>query len=131
MCQSKAQSMTALSSTKAELMAAVTAAKNIKCMRSMLDELGHPVEGPTPIYEDNQSAIKMINANEPTGRSGHIDMRFFAIQGWKDDGHTTMKHTPGVINPADDLTKPLGHVSHSRHDARCMMGHCHSPKEST
>ena len=120
--QSKAQSITALSSTEAELIAAVTAAKNIKYMRSILEELGHPMEGPTPIYEDNQSAIEIINANKPTGRSRHIDIRFFAIQGWKEDGHITMEHIPGVINPADDLTKPLGYVLHSRH-ARYMMGH--------
>ena len=120
--QSKAQSITALSSTEAELIAAVTAAKNVKYMRSILEELGHPMEGPTPIYEDNQSAIEIINANKPTGRSRHIDIRFFAIQGWKEDGHITMKHIPGVINPADDLTKPLGYVLHSRH-ARYMMGH--------
>ena len=64
--QSKAQSITALSSTEAELIAAVTAAKNVKCMRSTLEELGHPMEGPTPICEDNQSAMETINANKPT-----------------------------------------------------------------
>ena len=120
--QSKAQSITALSSTEAELIAAVTAAKNIKYIRSVLDELGIPESGPTPIYEDNKPAIKIINANKPTGRSRHIDIRFFAIQDWKDDGHITMKHIPGIINPADDLTKPLGYVLHARH-ARYMMGH--------
>ena len=122
LCQSKAQSITALSSTEAELIAAVTAAKNVKHMRSTLEELGHPMEEPTPICEDNQSAMEMINANKPTGRSRHIDIRFFAIQGWKEDGQMTMKHTPGMINPADDLTEPLGHVPHSRH-ARHVMGH--------
>ena len=39
-----------------------------------------------------------------------------------------MKHIPGVINPADDLTKPLGYVLHSRH-ARYMMGHRHNTQE--
>ena len=64
----------------------------------------------------------MINANKPTGRSRHIDIRFFPIQDWKDAKSITMKHIPGVINPADDLTKPLGYVLHSRH-ARHIMGH--------
>ena len=127
--QSKAQSTTALSLTEAESTAAVTVAKNIKFMRSALNELGPPMEGPTPICEDDQSAVEIINANKPTGRSGHTDTRFFAIQGWKDDGHITMKHMPGVINPADDPTKPPGCVPHSRH-ARCMMGHRHSPTDN-
>ena len=129
LCQSKAQSATALSSTKAESTAAVTAAKNIKFVRSALNELGLPMEEPTPICEDDQSAMEIINANKPTGRSRHTDTQFFAIQGWKDDGHITMKHMPGVINPADDLTKPLGCVPHSRH-AGCMMGHRHLPKDA-
>ena len=114
--------MTALSSVKAELTATVTAAKNVKCMRSVLQELGPPMKDPTPTHKDDQSAIKTINANRPTGQSGHIDVRFFAIQGWKDDGHITMKHMPGVIIPADDSTKPLGCVLHARH-ARHMMSH--------
>ena len=67
--QSKAQSITALSSTKAELIAAVTAVKNIKYIRSVMDESGVKNTDPTPIYEDNQSAIKIINANKPSGQS--------------------------------------------------------------
>ena len=113
--QSKAQSITTLSLTEAELIAAVTAAKNIKYVRSVMKELGIENDDPTPIYEDNQSVIKIINANKPTGRSRHIDIHFFAIQDWKDSGIITMKHIPGVINPADNLTNPLGYVLHSRH----------------
>ena len=67
--QSKAQSVTALSSTEAKLIAAVTAAKNIKYIQSILAELGIPESGPTPIYKDNKSVIEIINANKPTGRS--------------------------------------------------------------
>ena len=113
--QSKAQSIMALSSTKEELIAAVTVAKNIKYVRSVMEELGVENTDRTHIYEDNQSAIKIINGNKPTGRSRHIDIQFFAIQDWKDAGIITMKHIPGIINPTDDLTKPLGYLLHSRH----------------
>ena len=108
--------------TEAELIAAATAAKNIKYIRSVMEELGIETNEPTPIYEDSQSVIEIINANKPTGRSRHIDIMFFAIQEWKDAKIITMKHIPGIINPADDLTKPLGFVLHSRH-ARYIMGH--------
>ena len=120
--KSKAQSITALSSTEAELIAAVTAAKTVRFIRSVLTELGFHQMEPTPIYEDNASAIEIINASKPTGRSRHIDIRFFAIQDWKRNNDIKMVHIPGVINPADDLTKPLGWVLHSRH-ARYIMGH--------
>ena len=79
---------------------------------------------PTHIYEDNMAAIKIVNARRPTERSRHIDVQYFAIQDWKEAGHLIMHHIPGIINPADDLTKPLGWVLHSRH-ARRFMGHHH------
>ena len=68
------------------------------------------------------SAIKMINARVPTERSRHIDIQHFAIQDWKDAKDIVMHHIPGVLNPSDDLTKPLGWVLHARH-ARRIMGH--------
>jgi hypothetical protein len=120
--RSKAQSITAQSSTEAEFIAAVTAAKTAIYLRSVLDELGFKQDEPTPIYEDNASAIEIINAQKPTERSRHIEIRFFAIQDWKMKGEIKMLHIPGVINPADDLTKPLGWILHSRH-ARFIMGH--------
>ena len=73
-CQSKAQLITALSSAKAELIAAVTAAKNVKRMRSVLAELGIPEPEPTPMCGGNKSAVKIINGNKPTGRSRHINI---------------------------------------------------------
>ena len=87
-----------------------------------MKELGIENDDPTPIYDDNQSAIKIIDVNKPTERSRHIDVCFFAIQDWKDTGIITMKRIPGIINLADDLTKPLVYVLHSRH-ARFIMGH--------
>ena len=88
----------------------------------ILKELIYEQTEPTPIHEDNESAIKMINARIPTERSRHIDIQFFAIQDWKDAGDIIMEHIPGILNPSDDLTKPLGWVLHSRH-ARRIMGH--------
>ena len=120
--RSKSQSITALSSTEAELIAAVTAAKTALYLRSILKDLGFPQDEPTPIYEDNASCIDIVNSQKPTERSRHIDIRFFAIQDWKQKGLIRLHHIPGVINAADDLTKPLGWVLHARH-ARFLMGH--------
>ena len=116
----KTQSITATSSTEAEFVAAVLAAKQAKYLRAILAELGFPQSEPTPLHEDNQSAINMINARVPTERSRHIDIQHFAIQGWKDAGDIIMAFLPGVINPADDLTKPLGWILHERHSRRIM-----------
>ena len=120
--KSKTQSITATSSTEAEFIAAVAAAKTAKYLRSILSDLGMPPRGPTRLYEDNMAAIQMVNAKRPTERSRHIDIQYFAIQDWKENNDIELAHCPGVLNPADDLTKPLGWVLHSRH-ARRIMGH--------
>ena len=57
-----------------------------------------------------------------TEHSRHIDITYFAIQDWKEAQDVKLVHCPGILNPADDLTKPLGWVLHSRH-ARRIMGH--------
>jgi hypothetical protein len=44
----------ATSSTEAEFIAAVSAAKTAKYLRSVLSDLGFPQPGPTILYEDNQ-----------------------------------------------------------------------------
>ena len=118
----KTQSITAPSSTEAEFLAAVTAAKHAKCLRAIMKELGFEMTQPTPPYKDNKSTINMINARVPTERSRHIDIQHFAIQDWKDAGNIVMKCIPGIINPADDMTKPLGWVLHARHVCQ-TMGH--------
>ena len=87
-----------------------------------MSELGFPPDSPTILYKDYMSAIKMINARVPTKRSRHIDIQHFAIQDWKDQGDILMEHIPGIINPSDDLTKPLGWILHSHHAPR-IMGH--------
>ena len=87
-----------------------------------MHELGFPQTAATPIFIDNESAIKMINARQPTSRSRHISIRYFVIQDWKESGDIITKHILGILNASDDLTKPLGWVLHSRH-ARRIMGH--------
>ena len=120
--RSKTQSITATSSTEAEFIAAVAAAKVAKYLRFILSQLGFPQHSPTTLYEDNESTIKMVNAGRPTERSRHIDIQFFAIQDWKRAGHIVLEHIAGVINPSDALTKSVGWILHSRHTRR-IMGH--------
>lgn len=118
----KTQAITATSSTEAEFYAAISAAKHARYLRAILIELGFPQNRPTPLYCDNESAIKMVNARIPTDRSRHILIQYFAIQDWKQTGDIILRHIPGIINPSDDLTKPLGWILHSRHSRR-LMGH--------
>jgi len=111
------------SSTEAEFIAAYDVAKAVRYIRSILRDLKFITDKPTKIYIDNESALKIINDNQaPTARTRHLDIRYFALQDWKLDGDIEMEHIPGIVNPSDDLTKPLGWMLHARH-FRSTMGH--------
>jgi hypothetical protein len=120
--KSKLQTTVATSSTESEFYAA----KIAKYLRSVLDELGFPCKGPTPLYEDNQAAIAMVNESRPTPHVRHLDIQHFAIQEWRARNIIQLFHIPGVINAADQQTKPLSFTLHSRH-ARRSMGHYGPP----
>jgi hypothetical protein len=64
----------------------------------------------------------MINSRQPTERARHIDIQWFAIQEWKENGDILTSHIAGILNPSDDLSKPLGWILHARH-CRRLMGH--------
>jgi hypothetical protein len=115
--KSKLQTTVATSSTEAEFVATVSAAKVAKYLRSVLRELDHTQEQPMPLYMalDNEAAIAMINERKPTTPSCHIDIQHFAIQKWCQCGDIIMHHIPGIFNPSDQATKALGWTLHSRH----------------
>jgi len=77
--RSRTPSICAQSSTEAKLIAANAAAKVTKYLRFILHELGYTQTEPTPIYEDNDSAIKIDNHSGPTDRSRHVEIRYFAL----------------------------------------------------
>ena len=121
--QSKTQSITAGSSCESEFIAAYSACKVARYLRHILKQLEFEQKEPTPVYIDNLSALKIINDNtSPTERTRHMDIRFFALQDWKEDEDIIMVHIKGTLNSSDDLTKNLGWVLHSRH-CRRHMGH--------
>ena len=113
----------ALSSTEADPVASVNYANTGRFLRSILRVLGFPQGYPTPIYEENDHTIDIVNSIIPTEIIRHIDFQLFSIQGWKEAGYIITHHIPGIINTEDDLNKPFDWVLHSRH-ARYLMGHC-------
>jgi len=83
------------------------------------------LEGPllcTDSLQRQQAAIAMINQCKPTTCSCHINVQFFAIQEWHEQGDILMKHISGTLNMANDSTKALGWILHHWH-AQHAMGH--------
>ena len=86
-------------------------------------QLGYDQSCPTPIYCDNEAAIRIINDNRmPTDRIRHLEIRWFAIQDWCENKEIILEHLPGIHMPSDAQTKPLAWILHNRH-CRQMMGH--------
>jgi hypothetical protein len=67
--KSKLQATSATSSTEAEFVAAVSAAKVTKYLGSVFNELGFSQDKPTPLYVDNQAAITKVNEWKTTPHS--------------------------------------------------------------
>ena len=96
---------TPTSSTEAEFITAVHAAKLVKCFRYILADLNLTQDKATRMLIDNYAALCMVNEKKPTPRARHLDIQAYAIQDWKDQGDIVMEHLPGILNSSDDLTK--------------------------
>jgi hypothetical protein len=76
----KFQPTVAGSSTKAKFMATYDTGKMILFVQSVLwDLLGIPQEAATVLYEDNDACTAMGNAQKPTPRTRHMDIKYFSI----------------------------------------------------
>ena len=135
------------SSTEAEFIAADEAAKQILYLRSILDEIEMPQDMATTLYEDNQGALLMANAQQPTKRSRHMDIKYFALQDWVKRDLLLLKRIQTKNNYSDALTKPLQRVLFYKHmnyingkyipeyakqtrDSQCIKKVCFNIKEN-
>ena len=103
------------SSTEAEFTAAVAAAKHILHLRTLLEEIGLQQEAATVLYEDNQGALLMANAQRPTKRTRHMDIKYFTIQQWVAEDLLCLKRIDTDDNYSDSMTKALGRTLFYRH----------------
>ena len=110
------------SSTEAEFMAACDTGKMILYVRSILWDLHIPQEAATLLYEDNDGCTAMGNAQKPTTRTRHIDIKFFSLCDWVERDLMVLERIDTSINMADHLTKALQPTLFHRH-ADYLLGH--------
>ena len=109
------QQSLAHSSTELEFVAACDAGKYILYLRSLLEEIGLPQHEATVLYEDNQGALLMANAQRPTKRTRHMDLKYFGLQEWVERDLLVLRRINTADNYADALTKALGRTLFYRH----------------
>jgi len=102
------QSIVAMSTQEAELIALTEATRSTIYCRRLVAELGFPVEGPTKLNEDNQGVIALVQSETPwSGRNKHIDLRFHFPRFHSKRGTVAIEYCPTEGQIADILTKPL------------------------
>jgi hypothetical protein len=75
--------------------------------RRLLSDLGFPQSNPTPLYSDNQSAIRLVLNPEFHKRTKHIDVLFHLIREFQARGDIAVSYVPTRLQLADILTKAL------------------------
>jgi hypothetical protein len=104
---SKQQSIVSLSTTESEYVASTEAAKEALWLRSMLAQLFTPLDSPTTLFGDNQSAIALAKDHQYHARTKHIDVRFHFIRWVIEQGSLRLVYCPTDDMVADTLTKAL------------------------
>ena len=86
----------------------------------MLQDLGISQDSATPLYEDNRAAIAMANAQRPTRRTRHMDIKHFALLDWVSTDQLILSSISTHDNPADGMTKSLGPQLFARHSSTLL-----------
>ncbi len=73
-------------------------------------------------YEDNDGCTAMGNAQKPTSRTRHIDIKFFSLCDWVECNLMLLDRINTSINMADHLTKALQPILFHRY-ANFLLGH--------
>jgi hypothetical protein len=63
----------------------------------------------------------MVDAQAPTRRTRHVDIRYFALLQWSDTGQIKATAIPTASNISDSMTKPTGRIKFHQH-ADLFMG---------
>ena len=118
--KTKYQNIVAQSSTEVEFIAAAEAGKYILYLRTIMEQIGLPQHHATIMYEDNQGALLMAQAGQPTKRTKHIDTRYFALQSWVERDLLSFKRITTSDNSADAMTKATARTLFYRHNNHIM-----------
>ncbi len=103
------------SSTEVEYMSAYYTDKMILFVLSVLWDLGVPQEAATLLYENNDACTAMANAQKPTSRTRHMDIKYFSLSEWVEHDLMLLEHIDTSINLADHFTKGLQTALFHRH----------------
>lgn len=106
-----------LSSTESEYVQMSVTATEAKACRSLMEELGFGINGPSPFKADNKPAIDLTYNPVHHERTKHIDNRFHFIRDYQAKGIINVEYCPTGDMVADIMTKPVNRGLLEKH---CM-----------
>ena len=119
---SRKQASCASSTTEAEYLAASSTTKEFIWHRRLLTSLGKAPNSPTPLFTDNQSALRLIKNPEFHRRTKHIDVQYQVIR----EAFLANLLLPSFVSTHDQLadifTKAL--PKENFHRLRHQLGMC-------
>ena len=118
---SRKQGAVCLSSSEAELIAAVDAGKNVLWYRSLLGELGIHQKKPTVLFEDNSGAIVLAHTTVIGKRTRHVNIKYHCINDWVSSGALILQKIATTKNVADIFTKPLEKTLFQRFASKLVL----------
>ena len=120
---SKKQELVSLSTTESEYVATTHSMKEVLWLCSLLGDIFAPVQGPTMLFSDNQSAITLMKDHQYHPRTKHIDVHYHFICWVIEKGSLQLVYCPTADMVADTLTKALPSVK-VKHFTVCLGLHC-------
>lgn len=109
--RSQKQKTIALSSTEAEYIGISECCKEAIYLRNLQSEITNTMYS-VLVYNDNQSAQKLLTSNSFHNRSKHVDIRYHFCKEYIANKTIKVEYMPTEQMPADLLTKSLGSVKH-------------------
>ena len=107
------QSVTAMSTIEAELVAAALAMKEVIFCTNMMMELGFGSEfSSTPLYINNTATLNVIGNQTFSARTKHVALSFFYIRELVKEEKISTHYVPTEDNLADIGTKRLNKQRH-------------------
>lgn len=106
-CSSRLQTTTALSTPEAEFNALAQTVREIKWVRSTLQELGIPQTEQTVLNEDNLGAIDWTKEVQSFRRVKHVAIKYHFGRDSVDNGEVAICYTSSATDRADSLARVL------------------------
>ena len=105
--QSSRQTVVTTSSTEAEYVAAAEGTKEVIWLRKMFEDMGCVIQGPTVMFEDNNSCIAQTENPLHHKRTKHIDVSYHFTRQMVEEDLVVLEKVGTEDQVADMLTKPL------------------------